>query len=565
MTFTNYTYTRPDYAAIKGQMAELTAQLRATQTLEDTKAAIRAIQSIQADIDTQSTLCSIRHSINVKDDFYNQETDFWNEHGPLFDEIFTDYYKAVLASSFRDDLSDLLPETFFLMAENKLATFSSAAIPLFQKENELVDRYNKLMATAQMDFQGGTYNISQMVPFYENLDRATRKEAVDTVTAYFEQHEADFDDIYDKLVKVRHEIATTLGFKDYVEYSYKLMNRFDYDRDMVKTYREEIKRLVVPIVNQLRERQAKRIGLSELKHYDLGLEFLAGNATPKGTPDELVVAAQSMYRELSKETGEFFDYLVDNDLLDLVAKDGKDTGGYCTYIPNYRSPFIFANFNGTSGDIDVLTHEAGHAFQVYNSRWISAGEVLWPTYESCEIHSMSMEFITWPWMEHFFKEEANKYRFSHLSGTLFFLPYGVLVDHFQHDVYEKPHMTPAERKATWRRLEKEYLPSKDYSESEALDRGIFWFRQGHIFSSPFYYIDYTLAQVCALQFWKRTQVDKNETAWADYLHICQLGGTKTFLQIVAAANLRSPFEEGALEDTLKAVETYLNKVEDNQL
>lgn len=565
MTFTNYTYTRPDYAAIKEQMAELTAQLRAAQTLEDTKAAIRAIQSIQANIDTQSTLCSIRHSINVKDDFYNQETDFWNEHGPLFDEIFTDYYKAVLASSFRNDLSDLLPETFFLMAENKLATFSSAAIPLFQKENELVDRYNKLMATAQMDFQGGTYNISQMVPFYESLDRTTRKEAIDTVTAYFEQHETAFDDIYDKLVKVRHEIATTLGFKDYVEYGYKLMNRFDYDRDMVKTYREEIKRLVVPIVNQLRERQAKRIGLSGLKHYDLGLEFLAGNATPKGNPDELVAAAQSMYRELSKETGEFFDYLVDNDLLDLVAKDGKDTGGYCTYIPNYRSPFIFANFNGTSGDIDVLTHEAGHAFQVYNSRWISAGEVLWPTYESAEIHSMSMEFITWPWMEYFFKEEANKYRFSHLSGTLFFLPYGVLVDHFQHEVYEKPHMTPAERKATWRRLEKEYLPSKDYSESEALERGIFWFRQGHIFASPFYYIDYTLAQVCALQFWKRTQVDKDETAWADYLHICQLGGTKTFLQIVAAANLRSPFEEGALEDTLKAVETYLNKVEDNQL
>lgn len=564
MTFHNYTYTRPDYEAFKAKMAELISDLTAAQTLEAAKTAISAIQGLQADIDTQSTLCSIRHSINVKDDFYNQETDYWNEYGPLYDDILSNYYRAALDTPFREQLGDLLPETFFLMAEDKLATFSSEAIPLFQKENELVDRYNKLMATAQMDFQGGTYNISQMVPFYESLDRATRKEAMATVTTYFEQHEAAFDDIYDQLVKVRHQIATTLGFKDYVEFGYRRMNRFDYNRDMVQTYREEIKRLIVPIVNQLRERQAKRIGLDSLKHYDLGLEFLDGNATPKGTPEELVAAAQTMYRELSPETGDFFDYMVDNDLLDLVAKDGKDTGGYCTYLPAFRSPFIFANFNGTSGDIDVLTHEAGHAFQVYNSRWISAGEVLWPTYESCEIHSMSMEFMTWPWMDRFFQDQADKYRFSHLSGTLFFLPYGVLVDHFQHEVYENPDMTPTERKATWRRLEKDYLPTKDYDGS-ALERGFFWFRQGHIFASPFYYIDYTLAQVCALQFWKRTQIDQDETAWEDYMRICQIGGTQSFLQIVAAANLRSPFEEGALADTAATVEHYLNSIDDSKL
>lgn len=565
MTFTNYTYTRPDYEAFKGRMAELLADLTAASSAEEAKAAITAIQALQANIDTQATLCSIRHSINVKDEFYNQETDYWNEYSPLYEEVLSGYYKAVLASPYRQDLSNILPETFFLLAENKLATFSSEAIPLLQKENELVDRYNKLMATAQMDFQDGTYNLSQMIPFNEHLDRATRKAAVDTVTGFFEAHEADFDDIYDQLVKVRHKIATTLGFKDYVDYGYKVMNRFDYNRDMVQTYREEIKRLIVPIVSQLRDRQAKRIGLDKLKHYDLGLEFLNGNATPKGTPEELVAAAQSMYRELSPETGEFFDYMVDNDLLDLLAKDGKDTGGYCTYLPNFGSPFIFANFNGTSGDIDVLTHEAGHAFQVFQSRWIPAGEVLWPTYESCEIHSMSMEFITWPWMDRFFKDEADKYRFSHLASTLFFLPYGVLVDHFQHEVYENPQLTPAERKALWRRLEKDYLPSKDYSESPALERGIFWFRQGHIFASPFYYIDYTLAQVCALQFWKRTQVDQDATAWADYLRICELGGTQTFLQIVNSANLRSPFEEGALADTATSVQNYLDSVDDKQL
>ena len=450
------------------------------------------------------------------------------------------------------------------MAENKLATFSSEAIPLFQKENELVDRYNNVMATAKIAFRGETYNLAQMGPFSQSTDRTTRKEASEAVTQFFVENEEAFDEIYDELVKVRHEIATSLGFKDYVEYGYKMMNRFDYDREMVATYREEILKHVVPIVEELHHRQAKRIGLDSLKHYDLGLEYLDGNATPKGTPDELVSKAQTMYRELSPETGDFFDYMIDNDLLDLVAKEGKNTGGYCTYIPDYKSPFIFANFNGTRGDIDVLTHEAGHAFQVYNSRWVETPEAIWPTYETCEIHSMSMEFMTWPWMELFFKEQTEKYKFSHLSGALLFLPYGVLVDHYQHEVYENPNLTPAERKATWRRLEKLYLPGKDYSESEALDSGIFWYRQGHIFAAPFYYIDYTLAQVCALQFWKRTQIDHDVTAWADYLRICQMGGTGTFLQVVEAAGIKSPFQEGALSETLFETKKWLDAVDDSQ-
>ncbi|CQR25324.1 oligopeptidase [Streptococcus varani] len=565
MKFAEYTYTRPQYEDIKTQMTDLTEKLAAAESAQTARQIVQDITTISNLIDTQMNLWSIRHSIDMTDDFYNEETKFWNEHSPLFSELSTNYYRVIVDSPYRKELADLLPETFFMLAENQLQTFSSEAIPLFQKENELVDQYNNLMATAKLDFRGQTYNLSQMIPFGESTDRDTRKEASEIVTSFYEKNEERFDGVYDQLVKVRHEIATTLGFKDYVEYGYKMMNRFDYNRDMVKVYRQEILKHVVPVVQKLRQRQAKRIQVPSLKHYDLTLEYLDGNATPKGSPEELVAGAQKMYQELSPETGEFFDFMIEGDLLDLVAKEGKDTGGYCTYIADYESPFIFANFNGTSGDIDVLTHEAGHAFQVYRSRWIQSPEVLWPTYESCEIHSMSMEFITWPWMENYFKEEVNKYKFSHLSSTLFFLPYGVLVDHFQHEVYEHPEMTPAERKATWKRLADLYLPDRDYSESDFLTRGGFWFRQGHIFASPFYYIDYTLAQVCALQFWKRTQVDQDEQAWQDYLHICDLGGTKTFLQIVEAANLQSPFKEGALEATIAAVTAYLDSVDDQTL
>lgn len=563
MTFKDYEYKRPDYEALKVQLGDLTTRLSQAESGEEAVQLAKDITAINFSIDNQLTLWSIRHSIDQNDEFYNEETKFWTEYAPLFDELTTSYYKAVLESPYREELSSFLPETFFMLAENKQSTFSSVVIPLFQKENELVEEYNSLMATAKMDFRGETYNLSQMGPFSQSTDRATRKEASDTVTAFFEKNEEAFDRIYDALVKVRHEIATTLGFKDYVEFGYKMMNRFDYNRDMVATYRDEILKHVVPLVDELRQRQAKRIGLDSLKHYDLNLEYLDGNANPKGTPEELVAKAQAMYHELSPETGEFFDYMVENDLLDLVAKEGKNTGGYCTYIPDHKSPFIFANFNGTRGDIDVLTHEAGHAFQVYNSRWVETPEAIWPTYETCEIHSMSMEFMTWPWMERFFEEATDKYKFSHLSGALLFLPYGVLVDHYQHEVYENPNMTPAERKATWRRLEKRYLPGKDYSESPMLERGTFWYRQHHIFASPFYYIDYTLAQVCALQFWKRTQVDQDETAWADYLRICKMGGTASFLQVVEAAGIKSPFQEGALAETLAETKKWLDAVDDS--
>ena len=322
---------------------------------------------------------------------------------------------------------------------------------------------------------------------------------------------------------------------------------------------------VVPATKVLYDRQAKRNHLTELKNYDLSLVYPTGNAKPQGTPEELVAAAQKMYQEMSPETGTFFDFMKEQDLLDLLSKPGKQTGGYCTYIADYQAPFIFANFNGTSGDVDVLTHEAGHAFQCFESRWIKEPEIVFPNFESCEIHSMSMEFIAWPWMEHFFKEQTQKYKFAHLSDALEFLPYGVLVDHFQQEVYEHPEWTPAERKACWRKLERQYCPERDYSEDETLDLGLYRIRQGHIFQDPFYYIDYTLAQVCAFQFWKRFQVDHDETAWADYLAICQVGGTKTFLEILDIAHLRSPFEAGALDETIKAVAEYLQEVPEDAL
>ena len=333
---------------------------------------------------------------------------------------------------------------------------------------------------------------------------------------------------------------------------------------MVAGYRKQVLENIVPIHTELRKRQEKRLGVKKLRFYDEAIKFNSGNADPHGSPEWILNNGKTMYKELSKETDEFFTFMTENNLLDLLSKKGKMSGGYCTYIPDYKSPFIFANFNATSHDVDVLTHEAGHAFQVYQSRGYEVPEYLWPTYEACEIHSMSMEFLTWPWMNLFFEEDTEKYKFIHLSEALLFIPYGVTVDEFQHWVYENPEVSPQERREKWLEIEKKYLPTRDYGEVEELKDGIFWFRQGHIFSSPFYYIDYTLAQVCAFQFWIKAN-ENREKAWSEYLNLCKLGGSKPFFELMKSANLKNPFEKGVLAEVVPKIKEYLDSIDDMKL
>ncbi|NHM29581.1 M3 family oligoendopeptidase [Neobacillus terrae] len=564
MKFEDYTYERPNLEEVSETFNELLVKFEQAATVEEQSEVMNQINGIRHDIGTMFTLCSIRHSIDTNDEFYKNEQDYMDEIQPEVEGLVTKYYQSLVNSKFRGQLEEKWGRQLFALAEGQLKTFKPEIVPLLQKENKLSTEYTKLAASAKIPFEGEERTLAQMGPFAQSTDREMRKKAVTATSGFFAEHEKEFDRIYDELVKVRTEIAYKLGYKNFVELGYYRMMRTDYNAEMVAKFRQQVKDFIVPITTKLRERQQQRIGVEELKFYDENFEFQTGNAAPKGSPEWIIENGQKMYNELSKETGEFFKFMNDNNLMDLVAKKGKAGGGYCTYIENHKSPFIFSNFNGTSGDIDVLTHEAGHAFQVYSSRHFEIPEYNWPTYEACEIHSMSMEFFTWPWMELFFKEDADKYKFAHLSGGLLFLPYGVSVDEFQHWVYENPDATPEERKNKWREIEKKYLPHRDYDGIEYLENGGFWQRQGHIYSSPFYYIDYTLAQICAFQFWKRSR-ENQEEAWKDYAHLCQLGGSMSFTKLVEEANLISPFEEGCVESVVGEIENWLSSVEDKNL
>ena len=564
MNFNDYKYERIDIDAVKKQFEELIDSFRKADNAEKQYEIMDKVINLRNHIDTMTTLVSIRHSINTADDFYDKENDYCDEISPLLYGFTTDFYEALVTSKFRKELEDKYGKFLFDQAECSLKTFSEEVIPQLQEENKLSSKYDKLIASAKIPFDGEERTLSQMVPYTQSKDRNIRKDAAKKVAEFFSANKHEFDEIYDKLVKVRTEIAHKLGFKNYVELAYARLRRLDYNAQDVAGYRKQVLENIVPLHSELRERQAKRLGIDKLKFYDEPIKFNSGNADPHGDPEWILNHGKTMYRELSKETDEFFTFMTENNLLDLLSKKGKNSGGYCTYIPDYKSPFIFANFNGTAHDIDVLTHEAGHAFQVYESRGYEIPEYLWPSYEACEIHSMSMEFLTWPWMGLYFENDEDKYKFIHLSEALLFIPYGVTVDEFQHWVYENPEATPEERRNKWLETEKKYLPTRDYGEIDELKEGIFWFRQGHIFGTPFYYIDYTLAQVCAFQFWIKSR-ENREKAWEEYLNLCRLGGSKPFFELMKAANLKNPFNEGTIASVIPKIREFLDSIDDMKM
>ncbi|PID21532.1 oligoendopeptidase F [Sporosarcina sp. P3] len=556
LTFEDYEYTRPDIDKLKIEFQAALGQFKQANSFEEQAQIIEHINMLTSDYSTEENIMYIRSSIDTNDPFYQEEREYFDEIGPQFQALQSDYYQAVISTPFRAQLEDRWGPQLFKLAENAVQSYSDEVLPLLQQENKLISEYAQLVASAQIEFQGEMLTLAQLGPFKESLDRSVRKDAMNATADFFASHEEDFDRIFDRLVAVRHEIATTLGFKSFTELGYIRMDRIGYDAPMMENFRHQIRTHVVPLAGKIRGMQSRRIGISQMKFYDEPLHYAEGNPQPTGSPEWILENGQKMYQELSRETGRFFDYMKRKNLLDLVAKKGKEAGGYCTFIDNYDSPFIFSNFNGTSSDIDVLTHEAGHAFQVYSSRSIGIPEYIWPTTEAAEIHSMSMEFFTWFWMDRFFGNEAERYRYAHLLESVLFLPYGVAVDEFQQRIYDQPEMTPSERKAVWKDLENIYLPSRDYDGHPYLEQGGFWQRQGHIYEVPFYYIDYALAQICALQFWQRSLNDF-EDAWTDYLALCQLGGSQSFLELVATANLRSPFEDGTVESIMDFISQWL--------
>ena len=562
MKFSEMPYERPDLDAVKKQYSALTERLKAAGSYEEARTVFLEKEELDKHVQTLATLSHVRHSIDTRDAFYDAEAKFWNAAEPELQEYTQAWTRAMLDGAFRAQFAAQFGELMFVNAEIELKTFSPEIIPELQQENELAQEYEKLLASAQIPFEGGVYTISQMTPFKSDPDDARRLAAWKAEGQWYKDNQDKLDGIYDQLVHLRDTMGRKLGYEGYTTLGYYRMGRNCYTKEDVEQFRLAVQKYLVPVADGIYREQAKRLGKQyPMSFADNALEFRSGNPRPVGTPEQILEQGRKFYNELSPETSAFFNMMMDNELLDVLSTEGKEGGGYCTSIPDYGVPFIFANFNGTQGDVEVVTHEAGHAFAAYINRDRIPMSTVWPSMEGCEVHSMSMEFMAWPWSEGFFGKDARKFHYSHLASALTFIPYGTMVDHFQHIVYEHPELTPAQRHAEWKRLLGIYMPwQKLDGEIPFYSEGEGWQRQHHIYSSPFYYIDYCLAQTVSLQIWAVLQKDQKD-AWAHYMAYARQGGSRTFTELLKNAGLESPFDEKCLRGVCETASKWLAGVD----
>ncbi len=508
---------------------------------------------------TAASLSYMRYSINTVDEFYVAEKDYYDEIGPQVDNYNVQYATALLDSPFRAQLEEALSPVLFKSLEVQRKAMSAEIIEDMVEENRLVSEYSKLMAGMEFEFRGETMPRSMLAGYFKNEDRSTRREAMETMGSTMMNYASELDSLFDKLVKVRDRMAKKMGYVNFVELGYYRMGRLCYGKEEVQTFRENVLRDLVPVVSRLRSENAKRMGIEDYKFYDDGVIIPGGDPVPYGK-DEIFAAAKEMYHAMGEETGAFIDLMMDNEAFDVLSRKNKWGGGYCTEFAKYKQPFILANFNGTAGDVDVMTHEAGHAlnaFLIADNRF--ALELGCGGMETAETHSMSMEFFAWPYMDKFFGDNAAKYRYMHALDSLSFIPYGTIVDYFQHIVYENPEMSPAERNAKWIELESQFRPHISLEGIPFIGEGRRWQYQMHIYESPFYYIDYCLAQTAALNFLLASLEDYDE-AFRRYIRLSKQGGEKVWTELLSEAGFVPPFVPGALSVLAGKVEKLLESI-----
>lgn len=559
--FSEIPYVRPDLTAYREALPAYVEQIRNAASWPELKALWLAQSDKRLEVMTARSIASIRNTVDTTDPYYEAEMRYFNTEMPAISLLEKQAEAALLASPFVDDFEQEFGSILIQNMKSSQRFADERLVPMQIRESELTQMYSKASATAVTDFRGQKCNFYGLLKAMQSTDRETRREAFVAWADLYAQVAPELDAIYDEMVQLRTKMAHTLGFETYTEMAYLQRRRFDYTAADVEKFHQQVKDVITPACARLFEAQRQRLGVDKLHWYDEALVFPEGNADPEGTKDELLAKAQQMYRELSPETSEFFDFMMQYDLFDLETKPGKRPGGYCTSLPSYKAPFIFSNFNGTNADMQVLTHEAGHAFEAFvASRRMPLPELAHSTSEINEIHSMAMEHFTYPWMERFFGDKTTQYLYDHLWGALNVLPYMCCVDEYQHRVYDNPSMTAMDRRAVWHELEQAYMPWRDYDGNEFLEGGGFWMQKQHIFLYPFYYIEYALAQICAFQFYLRMKQDR-PAAWADYLRLCQAGGSLGYFDLLKLAGLDNPFAEGTVEKAVSAVLASIDELE----
>ncbi|MEX2169025.1 MAG: M3 family oligoendopeptidase [Pirellulales bacterium] len=548
--FRSYTLAAPEYDEIAEEYDQLFRALDVASSGDEAVAAVQAWDALRRRLSTWNSLVNIRFHQDTRNDEYKRARAYCDELEPKLTNLAVAMKRRLKASPHRDALVRRFGTQVFQLWDCDIAAFDPAIEDDLVREAKLQTEYTSLLASPRFDFMGEKLTLSEITKFSEFADREVRHAAARARWGWFNESQQPLDDIFDQLVRLRQQMAEKLGYENFIAVGYERMHRVDYDQTHVERFRAEVRDRVVPLATEIRERQAAQLSIDRLMAWDESVHDLAGNPRPQGDHDWMVQRAEQMFADIGAGMDEFFEKMSAAELMDLKSREGKAGGGFCDVLPDFGMPFIYANFNGTRKDVEVFTHEMGHAFQVYSSLHQPLLDYFFPTTESCEIHSMGLEFLTWPQMELFFGDDAARFRRLHLTESMLFLPYGVAVDHFQHLVYAAPNASPDERAAMWQEMERTYLPWLDWGDLAHPASGRRWQAQIHIFSAPFYYIDYTLALTCALQLWVRAS-ENRDTALADYVQLCRRGGEAPFRELVESTGLKSPFDDDCLEQTVR--------------
>ncbi len=545
--FSELEYKRFDVDEITKKIDEAIEAIHNAKSGEEVLDIMMKNEETSNEMATQFQIVTITHTLDTGDKFYEDENNWLNEVYPTMMPKMLQLNAAIEESPYRSYVEEKLGKQYFVEMELQKKTFCEANIPLMQAEAKLTDEYQSIMAQCQVEFMGEKRNLYGLQKFFEDDDREVRRAAFKAYSNFGDVYKRQLEEIWDELIKIRNEMGRNLGYENYVPVGYMNQGRTDYGRDEVASFREQVRTVLVPFCEKLYKAQAERLGYDKLYVFDEKKVFPDGNAHPIGDDDFMISEAQKMYHELSPETAEFIDFMIDHELMDLKNKPGKASTGYMTLLPSLKAPFVFSCFNGTIFDMQVLTHELGHAFAGYRAcRKQPVQDYFFASTDIAEIHSMSMEQFTYGYAERFFGDDADKYRFAHLQEALTFVPFGVAVDEFQHICYEHPELTPKERTYEWHKLEEKYMPWRTYDNDEFMERGGYWYHKLHIYLYPFYYINYTLTTMGAMEF-KKKYAEDPEKAWKDYLALTDVGGSRSYLEILKCANLSVPFEEGAVE------------------
>lgn len=536
---------RPDMDAMRARYDGFLARLDDAAAPDRWASVLREWDAQRRDFNTWENLTELRFRQDTADASNKQELDFLNAARPKVTGFDVEMKRRFLKSPVRAQMESAFGTYLFERWATDVMAYDPAIEALTLRESALENRYTELLASMQIDFGGERFNLTGIAKYAESPDRATREASMHAKWKAFEAQAVELDSLYGELVSVRDEMARTLKYDDFVGLGYKRMLRTDYTPDDVARYRREIVSAIVPLAKKIRARQAERIGVDRLMYWDESIFDVAGGPVPPQSTRAMLDSARTVFGHTNGAIDGFARMMIDGGFLDVDNRSTKSGGGFCTWFPRFGRPFIFANFNGTTHDVNVLAHEMGHAFQCYSSREKTVIDYVWPTYDAAEIHSMSMEFLTAPHLDAFFGNDAARYREEHLQTSMLFLPYGAAVDDFQHFAYRNPNATAKERHDYWREVERTYLPWRQYGEIPFLQKGGLWQQQRHIYASPFYYIDYTLAMGCALQFWAQSRNDYAD-ALERYTQLCARGGEAPFQALARSAGLRSPFESGVL-------------------